>query len=97
LKNILLILLVVIVITISALFFAQNDGMVEIKYFGGSVEWQMNWVLISALALGFVLGLASILGSWLTTKIKLANGNRRLAVHRKEIKNLRALPIKDEY
>ncbi len=96
-KNTLLILLVVIVVTISALFFAQNDAMVEIKYFGGSVEWQMNWVLIFVLVLGFVLGVVSILGNWLTTKVKLANANRRLAVHQKEIKNLRALPIKDEY
>ena len=95
-KNIILILLFVIVLAVSGLFFAQNDTMVQIKYFAGTIDWQMNWVLISTLVLGFVIGAVSVLTSLMTTKIKLANAKRRLAMHEKEIRNLRALPIKDE-
>lgn len=95
-KNILLILLLVIVAAVSALFFAQNDAVVQIKYFAGTIDWQMNWVLISTLLLGVVLGVATMSVSLFSTKIKLANANRRLALHQKEITNLRALPIKDE-
>lgn len=95
-KNIILILLFVIVLAVSALFFAQNDTMVQIKYFAGVIDWQLNWVLISTLVLGFILGSVSVLASLMTTKIKLANANRRLVMREKEIKNLRVLPIKDE-
>ena len=97
LKNFLLILLFILVSAVSALFFAQNDSIVEIKYFGGAIQWQMNWVLVSVLVIGFILGAFSVLVSLLRTKIKLANANRRLVMHAKEIKNLRALPIKDAY
>jgi len=97
LKSVLLILLVVVVSAISALFFAQNDALIEIKYFGGSINWQLNWVLITIFILGFAVGFGSIFGNLLTAKIKLANANRRLKLREKEIQNLRALPIKDEY
>ena len=96
LKNIILILLLVIVAAVSALFFAQNDAVVQIKYFAGSIDWQMNWVLISTLLLGVALGAGSMSVSLFSTKIKLSNANRHLALHQKEIKNLRSLPIKDE-
>jgi len=96
LKNIILILLFVIVLAVSALFFAQNDTMVQIKYFAGVIDWQLNWVLISTLVLGFILGAVSVLTHLMTAKIKLVNANRRLALREKEINNLRALPIKDE-
>jgi len=82
---------------VSALFFAQNDSVVEIKYFAGSFQWQMNWVLVSILVLGFLLGVLSTLTSLISTKVKLANANRKLALNEKEINNLRALPIKDNY
>lgn len=95
-KNIILILLFVIVLAVSALFFAQNDTMVQIKYFAGVIDWQLNWVLISTLVLGFILGAVSVLTHLMTAKIKLVNANRRLALREKEINNLRALPIKDE-
>ncbi len=96
-KNVVLIILFILVSIVSALFFAQNDALVEIKYWGGTIQWQMNWVLVSVLFIGFLLGAFSLLASLLNTKLKLANVNRRLAMHEKEIKNLRALPIKDDY
>lgn len=96
-KTILLIILLVIVTAISALFFAQNDALVEIKYFGGTVNWQMNWVIITIFMLGVVVGVGTLVVSLLSTKLKLVNANRRLKLQEKEIQNLRALPIKDEY
>ncbi len=95
-KNIILILLLMIVAAISALFFAQNDTMVQIKYFAGMIDWQLNWILISTLLFGVTIGVASMSVSLFGTKIKLANANRRLTLQHKEIKNLRSLPIKDE-
>ncbi len=96
-KNILLIILFVAIAVISALFFAKNDDLVSINYFVASIHWPMNWVLITAILLGFFLGIASMLGSFLSNKIKLANANRRLTELKKEISNLRSLPLKDDY
>ncbi len=96
-KNIILIILFVIVSSISALFFAQNDQIIEIKYFSGSLHWQMNWVLVAMLVSGFLIGILSMFTSLVTTKMKLVNSNRKLALLEKEVSNLRALPIKDDY
>ncbi|MDQ7051157.1 MAG: LapA family protein [Enterobacterales bacterium] len=96
-KNIILIILFVIVSSVSALFFAQNDQLVEIKYFAGSLHWQMNWVLVFMLMFGFIIGLVSMFTSLLATKMRLANSNRKLTLLEKEVSNLRALPITDEY
>lgn len=86
-----------IVSSVSALFFAQNDQLIEIKYFAGSLQWQMNWVLVFMLVFGFVIGVVSMLTSLLATKMRLANSLRKLALLEKEVSNLRALPITDEY
>lgn len=96
-KNLILIIFFILVAAVSALFFAQNDFMAEIRFFGNNIQWQMNWILISTLLIGFTLGIVSLAGSLFTTKIKLATAKRRLALHSKEIENLRALPIKDDY
>ncbi len=96
-KNLILFVSFILVAAISALFFAQNDFMAEIKFFGNNMQWQMNWILIAALVIGFILGVSALAGSLLTTKVKLANANRRLALHVKEVENLRALPIKNDY
>jgi putative membrane protein len=82
---------------VSALFFAQNDSLVNIHYFAGKLDWQLNWVMVVCLLLGFMLGVASILGSLLKTKLQLKLAKNKLERHSKEINSLRALPIKDEY
>jgi len=97
LKNLVIILLFIAVVIVSALFFAQNDALVEIKYFGGSIQWQMNWILVSVFILGALVGVSSLFTSLITTKVKLANANRNLLLKEKEVSNLRALPIKNDY
>jgi len=57
----------------------------------------MNWVMITIFMLGVVVGAGSLVVNLFSTKIKLVNANRRLKLQEKEIQNLRALPIKDEY
>ena len=81
----------------SALFFAQNDGMVPINYFSGQVEWQLNWVMVFCLVTGFCIGVASTLGSLFKTKYLLRQSRAKADRQEKELNSLRALPIKDEY
>ncbi len=96
-KNLLLFILFIVVLVLSALFFAQNDALVEIQYFSGSVELQMDWVLVSVFVLGFLLGIGLLITSLVTTKLNLASTKRQLLNREKEIQNLRALPIKNDY
>ena len=81
----------------SALFFAQNDGLVVINYFAGQLNWQLNWVMVLCLLIGFGLGVASLLGSLMATKFKLRQLKSQSDRHQQEIKSLRSLPIKDDY
>lgn len=93
----LLIILFLVVLVLSALFFAQNDALVEIQYFSGAKMLQLDWVLVSVFVLGFSLGAGLLVTSLFTTKLKLANAKRQLNSREKEIKNLRALPIKNDF
>ena len=97
LRNFITIILSLILFIVSALFFAQNDSSVMINYFVGTLDWQLNWVMVLCLLVGFLLGVVSILGSLLKTKVQLKLAKNKLERHSKEINSLRALPIKDEY
>jgi hypothetical protein len=44
-----------------------------------------------------LLGIGLLITSLVTTKLKLANTKRQLLNREKEIQNLRALPIKNDY
>jgi lipopolysaccharide assembly protein A len=92
-----IIILLLIVLIGSALFFAQNDAMVQIKYFSGSVELPMNWVLVTAFVSGILLGVAIMATSLLTAKLKLVTAKRKLTQMEKEVSNLRTVPIKNDY
>ncbi len=96
-KNFILFLLVLVIASVSALFFAQNDSLVEIRYFGGVISWQMNWVLVAFLCFGFLFGAFSFSASLFTTKMKLAHAKRKLADCERELANLRTLPVTDKY
>jgi lipopolysaccharide assembly protein A len=97
LKIFLIIILSLLFFVASALFFAQNDDMVMINYFSGQVEWQLHWVMVLCLVVGFLIGVLSIIGSLFKTKFQLRQTRVNLNKKEKELDNLRALPVKDEF
>ncbi|TQV84503.1 lipopolysaccharide assembly protein LapA domain-containing protein [Aliikangiella coralliicola] len=96
-RNFITIILSLLLFVVSALFFAQNDSLVMINYFSGQLEWQLNWVMVLCLLVGFALGVASVIGNLFKTKFQLRQAKNKLEGCQKEVNNLRALPIKDEY
>lgn len=96
-KKIIGIIISLILFIISALFFSQNDSLIVINYFSGELTWQLNWIIILTLFIGFTLGIFSMLSSLLKTKFELRQTKIKLDKQSKEINNLRALPIKDQY
>ncbi|MBV1911176.1 MAG: LapA family protein [Kangiellaceae bacterium] len=97
LKKLLITILFILVLVISALFFAQNDASVEINYFGGNINLPLNWVLVSVFIGGLLTGFGFLFSNLISTKIRLANARRSLAIKEKEVSNLRSLPIKNDY
>jgi len=97
LKNFIIVILLVLFFVVSALFFAQNDSLVKLDYFGGDFQWQLNWVMILCLSVGFFLGFFSLVLNVMKLKLQLRQMKKKLINYQKEIKSLRELPIKDKY
>jgi len=83
-KNFVFVLVLILVAVASALFFAQNDDLVTINYFGHSIDLQMNWVLITMLFLGFCLGVLSMMTNLVSMRIRLASANKKIKNLKKE-------------
>ncbi|PCI72845.1 MAG: hypothetical protein COB38_03115 [Gammaproteobacteria bacterium] len=81
----------------SALFFSQNDSLVKVDYILSEFTWPLNWLMIFLFVFGFLLGSFSMLMGLISAKLQLAKSKRILQLKDKEIKNLRDLPIRDEY
>ncbi|WP_444994176.1 lipopolysaccharide assembly protein LapA domain-containing protein [Aliikangiella sp. IMCC44359] len=96
-RNFLTILLAVIIVIISALFFSQNDSLVKINYFIGQIEWQLDRVMMMSLLVGVVVGILSVIGSLFKAKFQLRQAKSKILKQEKELNSLRALPVKDEY
>ncbi len=96
-RNLLILILSVLLFVASALFFAQNDSNVVISYFSGEQMLQLNWVMVFCLVSGFLLGVFSIIGGLIKTKMQLHHLKNQLQKQEKELNNLRSMPIKEHY
>ncbi|MET1253693.1 LapA family protein [Aliikangiella maris] len=96
-RNFLTIFLALLLFIASILFFAQNDSPIAINYLSGELNWQLNWVMLASLVIGFCIGVFSILGHLLQAKRLVRQQKIKLQKQEKELNNLRALPVKDEY
>ncbi|MFT6732459.1 MAG: putative membrane protein [Polaribacter sp.] len=81
----------------SALFFSQNDTLVTVDYILSTFTWPLNWLMIFLFVMGFLLGSFSMLRGLINLKLQLVKSKRLVQLKDKEIKNLRDLPIRDEY
>jgi len=93
-KNFVFVTLLIFVAIVSALFFAQNDELTKINYFGRSIDLKLNWILISMIMIGFCLGVVSTLSSLLAGRLRLASANKRVRKLEKELENRQVLPIR---
>ena len=96
-RNFITIIIALLLFVASALFFAQNDAMVVIDYFAGQSNWQLNWVMVLCILVGFAIGVASLLGNLMKTKFQLRQARAKLDKHQKELNSLRSLPVKGDY
>ncbi len=85
------------VCTLAILFFAQNDQNVTLSFFVGQMELSLAFIMVGFLVMGYLLGIVSVSPSMLKRKLQIKSLERKLEQKSKEVDNLRALPIRDDY
>ena len=95
LRVVILVLLIILALVIGAVFSWLNPGTITLDLAFAKVELLKSQAFVGALALGWLLGLASAGGYVL----KLLNDRRRLKksmrLAQTEVTNLRSLPMQD--
>lgn len=95
-KRFLYAILLVIVLILGLSFAYKNSQIVSLNYYFG-IHWDspLSLMLLTALALGVVLGVLASLGMLLRMQRQLVRARREIRDYEQEVMNLRALPIKD--
>jgi len=89
-------LIIIMVMALGAVFAVLNEGVVTINYHYGSIEIALPWVVLCAISLGAVLGWVASLGGLLRVKRENVGLRRKASIASEEVKNLRAIPLKDQ-
>ncbi len=82
-------------ILLGSAFAVMNTESIHINYYFGEFELPLPLVLIATLGIGALLGVLATLGSLLRLKHRNAELRRKVSLAQEEVKNLRAIPIKD--
>lgn len=86
-------LLLVVVLGLS--FAVENSHTVEFRYYVGSLETPLAWLLAISVLGGALLGMLASLGVILRLRTEIRRLHREMSVAQEEIRNLRAIPIRD--
>lgn len=76
-------------------FVVQNVDSITVDYFFGEQEMPLAVALVAALIVGVVVGVLASLGWVWRLRRRLRAMNREVETHRKEVENLRSMPLKD--
>lgn len=76
-------------------FHLKNDHDVLLNYFLGTAELPFSFFIISSAILGVIFGMVSTIPMIFRLKRQNRRLLRQIDTTEKEVKNLRALPIKD--
>jgi putative membrane protein len=96
-SRLLILFLIFAVILLGVVFHLRNDQLVVLDYLVGSSKFYLSVWLVSAFAIGAILGMISSIPAILKVKRENARLQRRVKVSEKEINNLRVLPMKDQH
>lgn len=86
-------LLVVLVFVLS--FTVNNNHIVELNYYVGTVEVPLALLLVVTLSIGAILGFIASLRPLLSSRMEVARLKRSVKLSSQEVENLRSLPVKE--
>jgi len=96
-KRILYIAAVVLTLVIGAVFSARNAVEVKLDFIVTVVQTNLSLAIVIALTIGAGLGMLVSLVWMISAKREINRLKKEVAISRKELTNLRAIPIKDEH
>ncbi len=94
-SRLLKLILILFVVLIGVVFHLRNDQRIALDYLLGSTEFYFSIWIVTALALGVILGMVSSLPVIIKLKRDNVKLQRQVNVSEKEINNLRVIPVKD--
>jgi uncharacterized integral membrane protein len=83
------------VLVIAIVFAVLNADLVVFHYYVGDLQLPLSLMLLLALCCGGMMGGFGTFIFWLKAKRKNWHLSREMKVARREIANLRAIPVKD--
>ena len=87
--------LILIIMLLGVVFTVLNADPVQFNYYFGSREIPLSLVTTGALGIGALLGVLSCMGVMFGLKRENLSLKRQSQMANQEVKNLRALPLKD--
>jgi len=91
-------LIFILVVLVFGLTFAvMNAESVQINYYFGIYQMPLSLILVIAFVIGALFGAVVNVGMMLRLKRQISKLRREVKFTEKEVKNLRALPIKDKH
>ena len=96
-KRILYTILFIIVLIGGLLFFVKNNQTVEFNYLIGTIELPFPLMLLASLGLGAILGILATAPLLLRLKHRNSKLEKRIKMTKKEVDNLRVLPVKNPH
>ncbi len=96
-KRIIYIIAVIFTLIVGAVFSARNASEVTLDFIFTVVETNLALAIVLALILGAGLGVLVSLTWMISARREIQRLKKQVAVSKKELTNLRAIPIKDEH
>lgn len=96
-KRLLAIASIVIIGFLGLAFAVLNAGVVELKYYLGTLSMPLALLLVVVLLIGALLGGAVSIGFLLHQRRETRRLRKKLSLIQTELKNLRQIPIKDTH
>lgn len=90
-------LLILLVLVFGLSFAVLNAQAVRFEYYFGGADMPLALLLAVALVIGALLGVLASLGMMLGLRREMGRLRKHAQVTEKELRNLRALPLKDTH
>ncbi len=93
----LLIILAILVCLAGLSFHLKNEHLVKLDFYLGSIEYHFSVFVLVSIIIGVLLGILAMLPKFLNLKRQNMKLSKQVELQNKEVKNLRAIPIKDSH
>ncbi len=96
-KRIIYIIAIIITLVVGAVFSARNATEVKLDFIFTVVQTNLSLAIVIALILGACLGVLVSLIWMVSARREIQRLKKQADISRKELTNLRAIPLKDEH